>query len=46
MSHADYYRRTPEEMRLDQARVAEIEALLSEKLERWEALELLATPSC
>jgi ATP-binding cassette subfamily F protein uup len=35
----DYYRRPADALRADQARVAEIEALLMQKLERWEALE-------
>jgi hypothetical protein len=39
MSTPDYYRQPPEALRADQARVAEIERLLMEKLERWTALE-------
>jgi ATP-binding cassette subfamily F protein uup len=39
MSKPDYYRQPPEALRADQARVAEIERLLMEKLERWTALE-------
>jgi ATP-binding cassette subfamily F protein uup len=39
MHAADYYRQPPEALRADQQRVADIEALLLEKLERWEALE-------
>jgi ATP-binding cassette subfamily F protein uup len=39
MSAPEYYRQPPEALRADQARGAEIEALLIEKLERWEALE-------
>ena len=39
MSAPDYYRQPPETLRADQARSAEIERLLMEKLERWEALE-------
>ncbi|TAK80307.1 MAG: ATP-binding cassette domain-containing protein [Betaproteobacteria bacterium] len=39
MHAPDYYRQPPEALRADQARNAEIEALLHEKLERWEALE-------
>jgi len=39
MSDADYYRCTPEDMRRDQARVLDIEALLTDKLARWELLE-------
>jgi ATP-binding cassette subfamily F protein uup len=39
MSAPDYYRQPPEVLRADQSRSAEIEALLLEKLERWEALE-------
>jgi hypothetical protein len=39
MGEADYYRQPPDTLRADQARHAEIEALLLEKLERWHALE-------
>jgi ATP-binding cassette subfamily F protein uup len=39
ISSPDYYRQPPESLRSDQARIAEIERLLHEKLERWEALE-------
>ena len=39
MSAPDYYRQAPEALRADQARGGEIERLLMEKLERWEALE-------
>ena len=42
MAGADYYRQPPEALREDQRRSAEIEALLMEKLERWEALEAKA----
>src|SRR5688572_1606542 len=35
----DYYRQPPDVLREDQRRSAEIEKLLMEKLERWEALE-------
>ena len=42
MHAADYYRQPPEVLRADQDRSAEIEALLLEKLERWEALEARA----
>jgi len=38
----DYYRQAPDKLRADQLRSAEIEALLMEKLERWEALEAKA----
>ncbi len=38
----DYYRQSPDTLRADQARNAEIEKLLIEKLERWEALEAKA----
>jgi len=39
-THApDYYKRPPDELRADQTRVTEIEALLEKKLERWTALE-------
>jgi ATP-binding cassette subfamily F protein uup len=39
MAAPDYYRQPPGVLRADQSRSAEIEALLLEKLERWEALE-------
>jgi ATP-binding cassette subfamily F protein uup len=39
MHAPEYYRQPPEALRSDQQRSAEIEALLLEKLERWEALE-------
>jgi ABC transport system ATP-binding/permease protein len=39
MAGADYYRQPPAVLREDQRRHAEIERLLIEKLERWEALE-------
>jgi ATP-binding cassette subfamily F protein uup len=39
MAAPDYYRQPPDLLRADQGRSAEIEALLTEKLERWEALE-------
>ena len=39
MSEPEYYKQPPEALRADQARHAEIEALLLEKLERWHALE-------
>jgi ATP-binding cassette subfamily F protein uup len=42
MSAPDYYRQSPDILRADQARSAEIEAQLMEKLERWEALEAKA----
>src|SRR3954465_7700582 len=35
----DYFRQSPEALRAERARTAEIEALLMEKLERWHALE-------
>jgi ABC transport system ATP-binding/permease protein len=38
----DYYRQAPDVLRSDQARNAEIEKLLMEKLERWETLEAKA----
>jgi ATP-binding cassette subfamily F protein uup len=41
MSDPAYYRQPPEALRAEQARSAEIEKLLVEKLERWEALESL-----
>jgi ATP-binding cassette subfamily F protein uup len=42
MSSVDYYREGAERIRADTRRSAEIEALLLEKLERWEALERIA----
>ena len=42
MSEPDYYRQPPEELRADQRRIGEIESLLLQKLERWEALEARA----
>ena len=39
MHEPEYYRQPPDALRGDQQRGAEIEALLMEKLERWEALE-------
>jgi ABC transport system ATP-binding/permease protein len=39
MHEPDYYRQPPDVLRADQERSAEIETLLTEKLERWEALE-------
>jgi ATP-binding cassette subfamily F protein uup len=39
MSHPEYFKQSKEHLRTDQARSAEIEALLTEKLERWESLE-------
>jgi ATP-binding cassette subfamily F protein uup len=39
MAGPDYYRQPPDVLRADQRRSAEIEALLMQKLERWEALE-------
>ncbi len=39
MSDPEYYRQPPDVLRADQSRTAEIEALLMQKLERWEALE-------
>jgi len=42
MAEPDYYRQSPEILRTDQARTTEIEKLLNEKLERWEALEAKA----
>jgi ABC transport system ATP-binding/permease protein len=41
-SSPDYFRQTAEVLRADQARSAEIEKLLMEKLERWETLEAKA----
>jgi ATP-binding cassette subfamily F protein uup len=42
MRAPDYYRQAPEVLRSDKQRSAQIEALLLEKLERWEALEAKA----
>ena len=42
MSAADYFRNSPDILRADQARGAEIEAQLMAKLERWETLEAKA----
>ena len=39
MSDPAYYKQPPDTLRTDQARAAEIERLLLEKLERWHALE-------
>jgi ATP-binding cassette subfamily F protein uup len=39
MSEPEYFRQPPDVLRADQARSAEIEALLMEKLGRWHALE-------
>ena len=39
MSAADYFRQPPDVLRGDKARIAQIENLLNEKLERWTALE-------
>ncbi len=39
MHDPDYYRQPPDALRADQQRSAEIERLLTEKLERWTALE-------
>ena len=42
MGAADYYKQPADALRADQARHAEIEALLLEKLERWHALESIS----
>ena len=42
MSAPDYFRQPADLLRADQARGAEIEKLLIDKLERWEALETKA----
>lgn len=42
MHDPDYYRQPPEALRADRERADEIERLLMEKLERWEALEMKA----
>jgi ABC transport system ATP-binding/permease protein len=39
MHEPDYYKQPPDALRADRARTDEIEQLLLEKLERWEALE-------
>jgi len=39
MGEPEYYRKPPEAVRAEQARNAEIETLLMEKLKRWHALE-------
>jgi ATP-binding cassette subfamily F protein uup len=39
MGEPDYYKQPPDALRADQARHANIETVLLEKLERWEALE-------
>ena len=39
MSAQEYFRQPPDALRADRERSAEIEGLLMEKLERWEALE-------
>jgi ATP-binding cassette subfamily F protein uup len=41
MSEPEYFKQSADILRADQARSAEIEALLMEKLERWHALEVL-----
>jgi ATP-binding cassette subfamily F protein uup len=45
MHEPDYYRQPPDALRADRARSEEIERLLIEKLERWEALEAKTRPS-
>ena len=45
MHGPDYYRQPPDALRADSARSAEIERLLMEKLERWEALEARSRPA-
>jgi len=42
LSAPDYFRQSPDILRADQARAAEIEKALMEKLERWEVLEAKA----
>jgi ATP-binding cassette subfamily F protein uup len=44
MNSADYYRQSAETLRADGARAEQIEALLLEKLERWETLESKSRP--
>ncbi|NCW24930.1 MAG: ABC transporter ATP-binding protein, partial [Betaproteobacteria bacterium] len=43
MSSADYYRQGAEQMRLDQSRLEQIDETLMALLERWEALQALAS---
>jgi ATP-binding cassette subfamily F protein uup len=43
MSAPEYFKQAPDVLRADQKRTGEIEALLMEKLERWEALEVKAS---
>jgi hypothetical protein len=43
MHEPEYYRQTPEALRADRERSAEIERLLMQKLERWHALEARKT---
>ena len=43
MSEADFYREDAETIRNSQQRIETIEALLMEKLERWETLEALSS---
>jgi ATP-binding cassette subfamily F protein uup len=45
MSRADYYTQGAQQIKDDRSRSAEIEKLLLEKLERWDALESLAKKS-
>jgi ATP-binding cassette subfamily F protein uup len=45
MHEPDYYRQPPDALRADSARSAEIERLLMEKLERWEALDAKSRPA-
>ena len=44
MAAPDYYRQPPAVLRADRERSAGIEALLMQKLERWEALEKKKPP--
>ena len=44
MSSADYHRQAPEQMKADSRQVEEIESLLAQKFERWEALESRRSP--
>ncbi|HUN68171.1 MAG TPA: ATP-binding cassette domain-containing protein [Burkholderiales bacterium] len=44
MHAPEYYRQPPDALRADQQRIGEIETLLHQKLERWEALESKARP--
>jgi ATPase subunit of ABC transporter with duplicated ATPase domains len=44
MSEPEYFKQAPEALKADRKRDEEIEALMLQKLERWEALEAKAAP--